>query len=326
MATFRFVVPLPFSGGAHDGVDTVAAMLDLRRLRALQEVARCGSLSNAARSLDYSQPAISHHIRRLEEETGTALVTRLTRGVELTEAGRLLVEHADDVFALLAAAEEGLAALAGLSAGHVRVVAFPTAGATLVPKALARLRARHPSIEVSLVGGMPPDSLALLRTGECDLVVSFDYPGTVTGETAMLLKVPLLAGRLHAVLPDGHELLGDGELELAALSDETWIVGCPRCHRGLVDACAAVGFTPETTFGVADLNAIQGMVAAGLGVALVPALVLATFKHPQIVARALARAPTWEISAVIPADGPAPAAVAMLEALQATTAELTSAA
>lgn len=299
-------------------------MLDLRRLRALQEVARCGSLSEAARSLDYTQPAISHHIRRLEEETGTALVTRLARGVELTEAGRLLVEHTDDIFALLAAAEEGLAALAGLGAGHVRVVAFPSAGTMLVPRALARLRARHPSIEVSLVQGMPPDSLALLRAGECDLVLSFDYPQTLAAETAVLLKVPLLAGRLHAVLPHGHELLGEGELDLAALSDETWIVGCPRCHRGLIDACAAVGFTPGTTSGIADLNAIQGMVAAGLGVALVPALALATFQHPQIVARALARAPTWEISAVIPADGPSPAAVAMLEALQAATGELTS--
>ncbi len=301
-------------------------MLDLRRLRVLQEVARQGSLSDAARSLDYSQPTISHHIRRLEEEAGTALVTRLGRGVVLTEAGSVLVEHADGILARLAAAEKELAAIAGLGRGHIRMVAFPSAHATLVPRALARMRARHPAIEVSLAQGMPPESLALLRTGECELVLSFDYPRTVEveGEPAVLLKVPLLAGRLHAVLPPGHGLHGEEELDLAALQGETWIAGCPRCHRGVVDACAAVGFTPETRFGVADLNAIQSMVAAGLGVALVPALVLEAFQHPQIVVRALAMAPTWEVSAVLPADGPSPAAIAMLEALKAATIELTS--
>lgn len=298
-------------------------MLDIRRLRALQEVARVGSFSAAARSLDYSQPAISHHIKRLEEEAGAALVTRFSRGVELTEAGRLLVEHAEGIFALMATAENELAAITGLTAGQVRVVAFPSAGTTLVPAALAWMAEHHPAIEVSLVSAIPPESLALLCEGECDLVLSFDYPGTATAETAVLLKIPLLVGRLHAVLPRGHALDGEGELDLGALRGERWIAGCARCHRGLVDACAAVGFAPETTFGVSDLNAIQSMVAAGLGVALVPALVLATFQHPQVVVRELANAPTWEVCAVI-ADDPSPAILAVLEALRAATGELAS--
>lgn len=298
-------------------------MLDLRSLRALREVARCGSLSEAARALDYSQPAISHHIRRLEEEAGTALVTRFSRGVQLTEAGRRLAAHADGVFALLTTAEEDMAVIAGLSVGRVRVVAFPSAGKTLVPGALAWLKARHPAIEVSVAHGMPPESLAGLQAGACDLVVSFEYPGAVdAGGQPQLLNIPLLTGRLHAVLPRGHERLGEGELELDALKGETWIVGCERCHRGLVDACAAVGFTPEIIFGPADLVAVQSMVASDLGVALIPALLLATFQHAQIGIRALTGAPTWEVSAVVPADGPSPAAVAMLEALQAATAEI----
>ncbi len=290
----------------------------------LQEVARRGSLSDAARSLDYSQPAISHHIRRLEAEAGTPLVTRLGRGVELTEAGRLLVDRADGIFALLAAAERDLAALTDRSTGRVRMVAFPSAGTTLVPGALAWLKARHPAIEVSLDQGMPPDSLALLRAGECDLVLSFDYPGSAAAAPAVLLKAPLLTGRLHVVLPREHELAGEAELDLAALQGEMWIAGCRRCQCGLVDACAAVGFAPEITFGPADLNAIQSMVAAGMGIALIPALVLATFRHPQTVARALVRAPTWEVSAVIAADRPSPAALAMLEALKAAAAGLSS--
>lgn len=299
-------------------------MLDLRRLRVLQEVARQGSLSNAARALNYSQPAISHHIRRLEEEAGTRLITRLGRGIELTEGGQMLVEHAGGILARVAAAEKQLAAITGLGTGHIRVVAFPSANTTLVPRALERLRARHPAIEVSLAQGLPPESLTLLRAGDCDLVLSFAYQTAARDEPALLLKVPLLAGRLHAVLPPGHELRGEEELDLAALQGERWIAGCPRCHRGLIDACAAVGFTPETISGVADLNAIQSMVAAGLGVALVPALVLAAFKHPQIVVRPLANAPTWEVSAVVPADGPSPAVIVMLEALQAAAVEVTS--
>lgn len=298
------------------------AMLDLRRLRILKEVARQGSLSAAARALNYSQPAISHHIGRLEEEAGTALITRLDRGVRLTEAGRALVDHVDGILDRLAAAEQEVAAIVGLRVGRVNVVAFPSAGTTLVPRALAILKARHPKIEVSLVQGRPPESLALLRSGQCDLVLSFDYPPYQADESEGLIKLPLLTGRLHAVLPPGHELRHERDLELTALSGETWIAGCQRCHRGLVDACAAAGFAPETIFGIADLNAIQGMVAAGLGVALVPALVLATFRHRQVVVRSLLSAPTWEVSAVLAADRPAPATIAMLETLKAAAAQL----
>lgn len=297
-------------------------MLDLRRLRVLQEVARHGSLSHAARALNYTQPAISHHIRRLEEETGTALITRLGRGVRLTEAGVALVEHVDGILARLAAAEDEVAAIAGLRAGRVRVVSFPGASLTLMTRALANLKARHPAIEVSVATGWPPESLALLRAGECDLVLCFDYPGAPADQIAGLVKVPLLAGRLHAVLASDHPLRGEGELELTALSSETWLAGCARCQRGLIDACAAVGFTPEITLGIPDLTAIQGMVAEGLGVALVPALVLDTYRHPGIDVRLLVNAPTWEISVVVHDDGPPVAAMAMLDALRAVAGEL----
>lgn len=296
-------------------------MLDLRRLQVLREVALRGSLSDAARALHYTQPAISHHIRRLEEETGTVLVTRLGRGVRLTDAGRALVEHIDGILARLTAAEADVAAIAGLRAGHVRMVSFPSGSLTLLPSALAWLKTRHPALEVSVLPGMPHESLALLRAGECDLALTFDYPGAPADQIAGMVKVPLLVGRLHAVLPASHPLHGDGELELATLSGETWIAGCPRCQRGLIDACAGFGFAPEITPGIADLTAIQSMVAEGLGIALVPALVLATFRHPQIVVRPLAGAPTWEVCAVIPDDTPPPATVAMLGALQAVARE-----
>ncbi|MBT8225539.1 MAG: LysR family transcriptional regulator, partial [Dactylosporangium sp.] len=124
-------------------------MLDLNRLRVLSAVARHGSMVAAARALAYTQPAVSHHIARLEAETGTPLVVRHGRGVRLTEAGRLLTTHADAVLARLADAEEDLAALIGLRAGRVRVAAFPTAAAAILPDALLALRSKAPGVIAS---------------------------------------------------------------------------------------------------------------------------------------------------------------------------------
>jgi molybdate transport repressor ModE-like protein len=133
-------------------------MLDVRRLQTLRAVAHEGSLSAAARTLGYTQPAVSHHVARLEEEVGTALLTRLGRGVQLTDAGLALVEHADAVFARLDAAEEEVASIAGLRAGRVRLAAFPSASATLMVGALSRLRADHPGIALSFTEAEPEDA------------------------------------------------------------------------------------------------------------------------------------------------------------------------
>src|SRR5690606_27789647 len=135
-------------------------MFGTHRLRVLQQVSRSGSLAAAARALSYTQPAVAHHIAELEREAGTALVVRHGRGVRLTEAGRALVAHADAVLARLAAAQEEVAAIAGLRAGRVRVAAYPTAAATLVPRALVALRADHPGITVTLDELEPPEALA----------------------------------------------------------------------------------------------------------------------------------------------------------------------
>ncbi len=126
-------------------------MIDLDRLRILHAVATSGSLSAAARALGSSQPAVSHHVRALEREVGTPLVARAGRGVRLTAAGEALAGHAAAILDRLAVAEEEVAALAGLRAGRVRVAAFPSAAAALVPPALAALAAAHPGLAVTLV-------------------------------------------------------------------------------------------------------------------------------------------------------------------------------
>ena len=298
-------------------------MLDLRRLLVLRAVARHGSLSAAARQLGYTQPAVTHHIRRLEREVGTPLVTRAGRGIRLTEAGQALVSHADAVSARLAAAEEQVAAIAGLRAGRVRLASFPSSSAALIPAALARLRARQPLLEVSLVEAEPPSSLALLRRGDCDLALTFEYPGGATDQGEDVTKVPLLTDRLLAVLPAGHPLAEADVLDLEQLAGQTWIAGCERCRDHLLRSCLAAGFTPEIAFATDDYVAVQRLIAVGLGVALLPELVLGVVQLPGVLARPLASSPRRQILAITPAAAQQPPAVAAtLAALQAASTEL----
>src|SRR5918912_229533 len=124
-------------------------MLDVRRLKVLREVAARGSFSAAAEALNFTQSAVSQHVAALERETGTQLVERGARGVRLTEAGRVLVEHADAILARLDRAEDDLAALAGLRGGRLRLISFQSGGATLAPRAVAVFGERHPEVELS---------------------------------------------------------------------------------------------------------------------------------------------------------------------------------
>jgi len=176
-------------------------MLDVRRLTVLRAVAREGSFSAAARALDYTQPAVSHHVARLEEEVGTPLLMRTTRGVWLTDAGQALVEHADAVIARLQAAQDEVAEIAKLHAGRVRLAAFPSASATLVPIAARAMKDAHPAVNVSLLEAEPPEALALLQAGEIDLALTFSYPEAEPTANADLVLEPLLEDRLFLIFP-----------------------------------------------------------------------------------------------------------------------------
>ncbi|MFD7989238.1 LysR family transcriptional regulator, partial [Kitasatospora indigofera] len=156
-------------------------MIEARHLRVLRAVARTGSFSAAARELGCTQPAISQQMKALEKSVDTPLVVRAGRGMQLSEAGRVLLKHANGILAGLSAAEEEVAAIAGLRAGRVRLVSFPTASSTLVPPAVARLRASHPGVRVSLVEAEPTESLAMLRGGECEVALAFRYPDSQGG-------------------------------------------------------------------------------------------------------------------------------------------------
>src|SRR3954465_10815341 len=150
-------------------------MLDVTRLRVLDAVARHGSVTAAARELDYSQSSVSHHLGRLEAETGAQLLQRVGRGIKLTQAGQLLADRAGEIVGRIDAADAELSAHVGLTAGRVRLAGFSSAIASLVPPAVAALADSHPGLEVSLTDAHPPDALELLRAGKVDVAIIFRY-------------------------------------------------------------------------------------------------------------------------------------------------------
>ncbi|MER5359465.1 LysR family transcriptional regulator [Streptomyces sp. NPDC002785] len=248
-------------------------MIEARHLRVLRAVAATGSFSAAARELGCTQPAVSQQMKALEVSAGTTLLIRTGREMRLTQAGEALVRHASGILAGLTAAEEEVAAIAGLRAGRVRLVSFPSGSSTLVPGALAALRAAHPGTRVSLVEAEPPRSVEMLREGDCDIALAFRY-GASGAEWEDLVVRPLLTDRLIGLVPEGHRLAGSAAVGIAELADESWIAGCPRCRRQLVEVCEKSGFTPRIDFATDDYPAVIGLVGAGLGVAVLPELAI----------------------------------------------------
>src|SRR5215211_447459 len=285
-------------------------MLDVRRMRVLREVARRGSFSAAAEALSFTQSAVSQQIAALEREAGTTLVERSVRGIRLTDAGRALVRHTDAILGHLAEAEAELEAIAGLRGGRLRMASFESAGATLMPLAIATYRERHPAVELSLTLAEPDDSVPRLKSGELELALSFGADG--------IERVHLLDDPLYVALAPGHPLAHKCNLRLADLASDPWIEGTPSCACAamLRRACDRAGFTPHIAFESDDYAAIQGFVAVGVGVALIAELALSTVRD-DIVIRSIGReTPIRRIHAAVLAGGyRSPATTAMLDIL-----------
>jgi DNA-binding transcriptional LysR family regulator len=293
-------------------------MLDLKRLRVLTEVVAHGSFSGAAQALSYTQSAVSQAIARLEAETGATLLVRDRRGVRPTAAGATLVEHADAIFAQVSAAEAELESVLGIRGGQLRVASFPSAGATLMPLAVATFRQRHPDVALTLAEGEPEDTAPRLRAGEFDLALLFEFPGARERPSAGLRNLTLLEDEMYVVLPADHGLTAKAALTLTDLRDEDWVQtsAVSPCARHVVRSCLAAGFEPRVTFESDDYETVQGLVAAGVGVALIPRLAL-TRVRPGIVVRRLAPcSPSRKVvAATLPGPGVVPAAKSMLRIL-----------
>ncbi|PAZ17861.1 LysR family transcriptional regulator [Streptomyces sp. SA15] len=295
-------------------------MIEARHLRVLRAVAATGSFSAAGRELGCTQPAVSQQMKALEASVGTPLLIRSGREMRLTQAGEALVRHAAGILAGLTAAEEEVAAIAGLRAGRVRLVSFPSGSSTLVPTALAALRADHPGTRVSLEEAEPPQSVELLREGDCDVALAFRYEGAPGAEEWNDLVVrPLLTDRLVALVPERHRLArtgSSGSVAIGELAREPWIAGCPRCRGQLVEVCEGAGFTPRIDFATDDYPAVVGLVGAGLGVAVLPQLAVESVRPRGVRTVTLEPAVRREIVALtLPDLAQVPAVAATLEQL-----------
>ena len=240
--------------------------MDPRRLLIFRAVARAGSISAAARELGWTQPAVSQHLRALERSAGCALLLRGAGGVDLTEPGRVLLARADALAVQLHMAEEELADLTELRRGRVRLAAYPSAAATLVPRAVAGLRARHPDVDVELTEAEPPEALDLLSAGDVDLALVFSYDGA-RPERGLVWR-SLADEPVALVVGADHPAATRRRLTLSDLAEEPWIVGCERCRAHAMLVCAEAGFEPAVRHVSDDYVVVQNLVAVGLGVTL----------------------------------------------------------
>jgi DNA-binding transcriptional LysR family regulator len=297
-------------------------MFDVRQLRVLRAVAEHGSFSAAADALSYTQPAISQQIAALEKRAGTTLVDRGSRGVRLTDAGKALVEHAEVVIARLAAAEAELEAIAGVRGGRVRLSSFPSAGASLLPPAVALFTERHPEVELNFIEKEPEEAVQMLRAAELEVALVFKFRAMPQPEFDRLYEGielrHLIDDPMYLAMPHGHPAARKARVRLQDVAEDTWIQNdttgpCGRLHLA---ACAAAGFEPRIGFQSDDYNVVQGLIAAGVGVSLLPALSLTNVRD-DIVVRSLGKsAPTRRIAAATLAGRyRSPATEAMLDIL-----------
>ena len=295
-------------------------MIDLSRLRVLVAVAREGSITAAAEALHYAQPSVSHQLAKLEAEVGMPLLQRMGRGIRLTEAGRLLVDRAESILAQVASVHAELDELAGLRTGRVRLAAFPSALATLVPLAAARVSDRHPGIELTLREAEPPDALNALRNNDVDVALVFEHGDPPQRDRRDTTMTPLLDEPLYVVTPADRSW-GGPPAELATYADTRWIAGCERCREHLVAACGRAGFEPVVEFETDDYVAVQALVATGLGVSLLPGLTRLANRHPGVRLHRIAGMRRQVVAAVYGKPPASQPAQVLLDALAATVSE-----
>lgn len=289
-------------------------VLDLRRLKVLREVALCGSFSAAATELMFSPSAVSQQIAQLEREVGVTLVERKSTGVELTPAGNLLLGHANAILARAADAEEELRQLSDGTLGRLRLAAFSTAASALMPEAIVAFRAEQPRIEVDLVEQDTTESLEQIRHGQLDLavVVRGFEPDTNGG----VVVTPLLDDYIDVLFPKNHRLADAPSVSLRDLGDEPW-ADCSG--RPLLHHMTSLGIEPKVVFRADNHEVLEGIVSAGVALALVPRMAQPV-SRPDVVAKPIAPDPPARHVGLAVRDGDHQTAAlrAMIEMLHRT--------
>lgn len=285
--------------------------LDPRRVLTFREVARLGSFSRAAEALALTQPAVSQQVAALERQAGAQLLERGPGGLSLTPAGELLLAHADVVADRLDLASGQLAELMAHAARELRVGAFPSALATRVPQALARLTEERPDLKADVSEGTSAELVARVRSGALHAAVCFQDAARPRREHEGAERIDLDEEPFAALLPEGHPLAGSGPVRLADLAGEIW--AAPSREGLIVHACEQAGFTPAIRYVSRDPLANRGLVAAGLAVTISPVRLAAEFTG--IAVEPVRDAPTRSVYALLPASGASGLARAFVAAL-----------
>jgi DNA-binding transcriptional LysR family regulator len=303
-------------------------MLDVRRIETLRHLGRRRSFAAAADALGYTQSAVSQQISALEREVGVTLVERGVRPVRLTDAGDTLIELAEPLFESLASVDAGLEAFRTVSRGRLRVASFPSACLPLAGPALAAFHRDHPGVELTLTVAEPREATRLLRAGDADVAILFDEAEVPTPAPG-LERTPLLDDPLVLALPSTGRLTRRRPVDLSDLAEERWTSpardGPGAGYRRMFErACAEAGFEPRVVHETEDVLIAQSLVAAGLGLALLPRLALSV-THPAITLRELRDSPRRRVWAARVKGRRLPAAHAMVSALrQASTGQSTT--
>ena len=294
-------------------------MDDLRLLKVLREVALRGSFSAAAEALSYSQPAVSQQIARLEAQAGVKLLERQPKGIKLTPAGETLVRHTERILAQLAEAQAELTEIATSARGRLRIGAFASAAGTIVPRAVSAFRRLRPGVRVELKLIDPPFSIHALRRGDIDLAISEEGGFADDPDLSGLGVERLMDDVLYAVLPADHPMATRRAVALGDLVHEDWMLvgmhGTCADSNIVLRACEQAGFEPRVAYTSDDYFAIQGLVASGMGVALVPGLALASTREDVAVRPLRGRPPYRRVGAVFAPEPSGPLAV-MLDCMR----------
>ena len=263
-------------------------MLNPRRLVVFRELVERGSFTAAAQALSYTQSAISQQISALERETGAILIERDRKRARLTEAGEILLGHADAILGRIEHAERDLSAYLHARSGRLRLAAFESAGAALVPIAVEAFHGRHPDVELNVVQMEPVEAATRLESRQLDLAIVYDLQPATAALGEELELTYLLDDRYTAVIPREHRLAGKGAIELGELADDVWINTTERdlCHEIILSACRAAGFEPKVAFEVDEISTSQALIAGGSGVTLLPGLALGS-RHRDVVVASL---------------------------------------
>jgi len=299
--------------------------MDTGWLAVFRAVARHGSVTAAAAELRFTQSAVSRQLAALEASVGAQLFDRLPRGVRLTNAGRAYLVHAEAVLDRLDSAARDLTALRTATGGRLRVGAFPTANAALVPRAMGAFRADHPGVELSLVEGTTDRQLPRLTAGDIDVAVVTRYAGEPPDPAVELLH--LVDDPFLLALPRTHPLAGRRRIDVRELAGENWIEGrYAGATDQLVATCLRAGFRPRVDLVVGEWTGKQGFVAAGLGVTLVPALAAVAARRDVVLVPLGDQGPVRTVYAALPARGtPAPAVTAFVDHLRGVVTHLRAA-